>query len=765
MSGVLQAALRFRRLGVAVHWLRPKEKIPIEKGWAALGALTEEELERTFRPGFNLGIHTGLVKGAQYPLVGVDLDNEAALIWAKENLPPTPWRTITAKGEHWLYLHPGEGHVLPNKAHVGAMAIDIRGDGGNLVAPFSIHPNGHVYVEAEPWQGIPPVFEPTWFPAPVLPPPPPIARTITLLDEYEYVMRRAEKWLAEVPGAVSGQGGDNQTWTVALGLVRGFVLRPTDAWYLLTQYNQRCSPPWNEKALRHKLEMAQRANRVAEGYLRDTDRPDFISPSQGAFRQPPSEIFSDATTDALASDPPTLPPVPEPTSPLEEAEEAVLGALLENARLLDRISVLDSGRFSDRLRGALHRVMVTLDVDRKPFDPILIANELQKIGAALLFAARGGAGYLDQLRTKASNADSLEHHAELIQEAARLRQLVAIGETTARLAQSGQPAARIIERVQEQIVAVSGQQSQSTVQTARQAAHTAIKKIEALYTNGTALHGLSCGMERVDERLGGLAMGEVSVIGGRPSHGKSSLALSIAYDVAVRQRIPVFFMSIEMTMLDVVRRWLSAHGPIDAGRLKVARMEQVEWARLSRTAANLAEAPLWIDEPSDPTLAEIRAKARRWRSDPDLFEIRPEGLIVIDYVQLINTIGLLQSKTSNRDQELGIVSRGIKALAKTLGVHITILAALNREAQRVGRPNKSHLRECGSLESDADVIIFPYRPGADNKQLPQDYTEIIIDKNRNGDTGIINVTWEGRYTRFIDKEPPPLSDEQQRGRR
>lgn len=264
---MLAAARRLAALGLSVHWLRGPErggKAPLSKNWQRAPYAPPHRVDEGWRPGSNLGVHTGLVEGAPVSVIAVDLDSAEALTWAREHLPATPWATITRKGEHWYYLHPGPGHVLPNKAKVGKIALDIRGDGGNVVCAPSTHPEGHVYAEREPWQkgAELPTFDPAWFPAPPAPPPPPTRRAARA-PEHDQVRRRAERWLSSLPPAVSGQG-------------RGFGLPESEALDLLrADYNPRCVPPWSERELAHKVQQAARAHSVPEGYLRDADRPGY----------------------------------------------------------------------------------------------------------------------------------------------------------------------------------------------------------------------------------------------------------------------------------------------------------------------------------------------------------------------------------------------------------------------------------------------------------------------------------------------------------
>lgn len=307
---MLAAARRLAGLGLAVHWLRgPKAggKAPLAKEWQRAPYAPPAQVDEGWRSGCNLGVHTGLVAGAPRSVVVVDLDSPAALAWAQEHLPATPWRTLTRKGEHWYYLHPGAGVVLPNKAKVGKLALDIRGDGGNVVVAPSTHPEGHVYAEADPWAAGAelPTFDPAWFPAPPAPPPARPRSAPRTADE-AHTRRRAAAWLGRVQPAISGQGGHDQLWDAAVGLCRGFGLAEGDALELLRlDYNPRCVPPWSDRELEHKVRGAAAAHSVPEGYLRDADRPGWTAP-RGSYRSaaPPPPPMDEVPLDVREQDAP-----------------------------------------------------------------------------------------------------------------------------------------------------------------------------------------------------------------------------------------------------------------------------------------------------------------------------------------------------------------------------------------------------------------------------------------------------------------------------
>lgn len=273
---ILESAEHLAQLGLAVHWLRApsggelagRGKAPIEKGWQLQPCRSPQQLRATYRPGLNLGIHTGHVTGARLHLVAVDWDDEPALLWCLSRLPPTPLAAMSRKGGHFYYLRPPTLHV-PSRAKVGGMALEVRADGGNIVAPPSKHPGGTVYRWVRPPETVEllklPIYRSEWLPAPPVSIPVPAPTSSTDCGE---PVRRARAYARRVPGAVSGNGGNLSTFKVAVALVRGFALSDDDALtILLEDFNPRCEPPWSEPELRHKVCYARAAGRIAMGSL------------------------------------------------------------------------------------------------------------------------------------------------------------------------------------------------------------------------------------------------------------------------------------------------------------------------------------------------------------------------------------------------------------------------------------------------------------------------------------------------------------------
>lgn len=266
MSAILAQALRLADLGLAVHWLRAptggnedgRGKAPIHKGWQHLPQQSPAQLEKTYRAGLNVGLHTGRVVGASLGLIVVDCDSPEAARYCARKLPLPPVRSRTASGFHLFYRHPGGALEIPNRAHIDGVKLDLRGDGGNIVLPPSVHPSGFVYEARGDWsaQGFAelPMFDPAWFPRPAEMPREAIrlARTPTITE--------ARRVLAKMQASIAGQGGDKCLWSAALTLATRFRLSEGEiADLLLADFNPRCDPPWPEPRIRYKAAQAVRS--------------------------------------------------------------------------------------------------------------------------------------------------------------------------------------------------------------------------------------------------------------------------------------------------------------------------------------------------------------------------------------------------------------------------------------------------------------------------------------------------------------------------
>lgn len=277
-AAVLASALRLSDLGFAVHWLRPprgglldgRGKAPIDRGWQRRPWLSPAQLRASYRPGYNVGIHTGQVVGCRLPVVVVDCDDARSIEWCRAFLPPTPLEVKTSQGVH-LYFRRPVASTIPNRVRVESVALDIRADGGNVVTPPSIHPEGPRYQWARPLEASDlaqmPEYKPEWFPLPAVAVTPSVL-ALSISAQSAAPLQRARAYARSTPGAISGQGGSLATFKLAVALVRGFALAEHVALAVLAEeFNPRCEPPWSEAELTHKLRYARQAGRVAVGSL------------------------------------------------------------------------------------------------------------------------------------------------------------------------------------------------------------------------------------------------------------------------------------------------------------------------------------------------------------------------------------------------------------------------------------------------------------------------------------------------------------------
>lgn len=435
-----------------------------------------------------------------------------------------------------------------------------------------------------------------------------------------------------------------------------------------------------------------------------------------------------------------------------EAEQAVLGGLLlSNAswdRIGDLISDSDFYRHDHRL---LWRAITKLVEDNKPADVLTVSEYLKNTGE---LQDVGGLSYLHQLATGTPSAANIRRYAEIVRERAIMRKLAEVGTTIADSAYSpqGREARQLLDEAETKILEIGESGSRSSESFAKMSTVLAevMSRLDELHRNPASVTGKATGFVDLDEMTTGMQDGDLIIIAGRPSMGKTSLALNIAENVALELKLPVLVFSMEMGGTQLATRLLGSVGKVDAQKLRTGRLDPSDWDRLGSALGKLNEAPLLIDESAALNPLELRARARRkWREYGGL------GLIVVDYIQLMQGT---DSGSENRATEISEISRGLKAMAKELQVPVIALSQLNRSLEQ--RPNKrpvmSDLRESGAIEQDADLIIFIYRDEVYNEDSPdKGVAEIIIGKQRNGPIGTVKLTFLGKHTRFENHSGAP----------
>lgn len=427
-----------------------------------------------------------------------------------------------------------------------------------------------------------------------------------------------------------------------------------------------------------------------------------------------------------------------------QGEQSVLGGLMLENSAWDQIAdkVVDQD-FYRREHQLIFRAINGLAEQNKPFDVITMSEELERVSA---LEDAGGLAYLGALAKDTPSAANIRAYAEIVREYSVMRQLIKVGTEIADrgFQPEGRGSTELLDEAESKVFEISEQMSRGRggFASIKNLLTKAVDRIETLFQQDNPITGLSTGFADFDDMTSGLQPADLIIVAGRPSMGKTAFAMNLAENVAINSKVPVAVFSMEMPGDSLAMRMMSSLGRIDQHRVRTGKLEDDEWPRLTSAVSILAEAPLFIDDSAALTPTEIRAKARRLkREHGDL------GLIVIDYLQLMHA----PSVGENRATEISFISRSLKAMAKELNVPVIALSQLNRNLEQ--RPNKrpvmSDLRESGSIEQDADLVIFIYRDEVYNEDsTDKGIAEIIIGKQRNGPIGKIRLTFLGQYTKF-----------------
>ncbi|MFI4938276.1 MAG: replicative DNA helicase [Candidatus Berkiellales bacterium] len=426
-----------------------------------------------------------------------------------------------------------------------------------------------------------------------------------------------------------------------------------------------------------------------------------------------------------------------------DAEQAVLGGLLLENKAWDQIADrITEKHFYRPDHQMIFRAMSGLMAENKPLDVITVAEALQKME---VHDQVGGLAYLGELAKNTPSAANIAAYAEIVYERAVLRELISVGThiTEAAFDPQGRVSAEILDEAEKKVFDIAERGMKSVgPEGIRSIVARAIDNIEKRFQDNTFMTGISTGFTDLDRLTTGMQPGDLIIIAGRPSMGKTTLAMNIAEHAAIRSQKSVLVFSMEMPGESLAMRMLSSLGRIDQNKLRTGKLAEEDWTKLTSAVAFLSGAKLYIDETPALSPMELRARARRVARERDSL-----GLIVVDYLQLMRS----QGYSENRTAEISEISRSLKTLAKELKVPIIALSQLNRSLEQ--RPNKrpvmSDLRESGAIEQDADLIVFIYRDEVYHEDSPDKGTaEIIIAKQRNGPIGSLRLTFSGQYTRF-----------------
>lgn len=425
-----------------------------------------------------------------------------------------------------------------------------------------------------------------------------------------------------------------------------------------------------------------------------------------------------------------------------DAEQSTLGGmLLSQEAVAEVFEMVSPSDFYAPKHELIFNAVLTLFGKGEPTDVIAVSDELNKQGNLL---KAGGADYLHSLTSYVPTAANASYYAKIVADKAILRRLIEAG---TRIAQSGYESQGEVEdlvnQAQAEVYKVVSQTSREDYVGLSDSIEAAIREIETAQQRGGELTGIPTGFTDLDAFTHGLHPGQLIIVAARPAVGKSTFALDIARNAAIKNKKATIFFSLEMGRAEIAMRMLSAESSIYLQSMRKGNVSEADWTRLAAVRGKINDAPLYIDDSPNMSLVEIRAKCRRLAQQVDL------KMVVIDYIQLMSS----GKKVESRQQEVSEFSRALKLLAKELGIPVVALSQLNRQAEQAKdkRPELSHLRESGSLEQDADVVVLLHREGIYERDHPRaGEADLILAKQRNGPTGTVTVAFHGQYSRFVN---------------
>jgi len=431
-----------------------------------------------------------------------------------------------------------------------------------------------------------------------------------------------------------------------------------------------------------------------------------------------------------------------------EAEQAVLGGLLLAPRAFDQVAdVITETDFYREDHRHVYRAIHELSNKGKPCDAVTVTEWFESHGK--VEQVDGGA-YISQLAANTPSAANVKAYAEIVREKSILRQLIDVGAeiTSAAFSAEGRDSRELLEEAERKVfgIADQGMRSRAGFVSVQETLKEAIEKIQELHEFEGEITGTPTGFKDFDKLTAGLQDSDLIIVAGRPAMGKTTLAMNIAENAAIKHNVPVAIFSMEMSSLQLVMRLFSSLGQIDQTRLRTGSLDELDWPKLTSAMNLLHKSHIFIDETPSLSPAELRARARRLKREHNI------GMIVVDYLQLMAVPG----SNENRATEIAEISRSLKAIAKELHLPVIALSQLNRQLEQ--RPNKrpvmADLRESGAIEQDADLIVFIYRDEVYNDETPdKGKAEIIIGKHRNGPTATTVLTFQGQWLRFVNYAP------------
>ena len=421
-------------------------------------------------------------------------------------------------------------------------------------------------------------------------------------------------------------------------------------------------------------------------------------------------------------------------------QSAIGGMLISTDAVADVLEVVIGADFYLPKHEVIFQAILALYSRGEPTDAITVGDELARVGNV---QRAGGESYLHTLTSIVPTAANAGYYAQIVAEQAVLRRLVETGTHIAQLGYEAQgDAMDLLNQAQAEVFGIARESAAEDYASLSDAVTIAIDEMEAASGRDGELTGVPTGFRQLDELTNGLHPGHLIIVGARPAMGKSTLALDFARSASVKHHCPTIFFSLEMGRSEIAMRLMAAEATISMQDMRKGRLGTDDWTKIAATRGRINDAPLYIDDSPNMSLVEIRAKCRRLKQKMGL------KLVVIDYLQLMTS----GKRVESRQQEISEFSRALKLLAKELQVPVIALSQLNRgpEQRADKRPALSDLRESGSIEQDADIVILLHRDSAYDRDQPNPDADLIIAKHRAGPTDTVTVAFHGRYSRFAD---------------
>jgi len=437
-----------------------------------------------------------------------------------------------------------------------------------------------------------------------------------------------------------------------------------------------------------------------------------------------------------------------------DVEMSVLGAMLLEKEAISRaLEILDETAFYKPAHQEIFKAIISLFEKNEAADSITVVEELRRMGK---LDAIGGPLYISDLTMRVTSAANVEYHAKIVLEKALLRNLItASTEITSRAFNEQDDALDLLDEAENKIFQISEKRMKKSFLPMKEAVFSTMELLESIHGAHSGVTGVPSGFTALDNMTGGFQNSDLIIVAARPSMGKTAFVLSLARNAAIDHNKSIGFFSLEMSAQQLVLRLICAEARVDAHSVRTGRLPEEQWRHLSTRIGKLYNAKIFIDDTPALSILELRAKARRLKAEHNV------SMIIVDYLQLMQGPKNAQS----REQEISMISRSLKALAKELNIPVIALSQLNRAVETTAdkRPTLANLRESGAIEQDADVVLFIHRPEKYNileeaGKSTQGIAEIIIGKQRNGPTGEVELTFINQYARFENLALPTFDE-------